>query len=89
MAIDRRTALTQDVVVRGCRGLAGLGAAQGDPQAGQGSKPAERRTRVRKIATGEAFTIPEMIEPVRDVLHRADRAWTSRYLAQFMADLLA
>lgn len=47
-----------------------LGAAQESPEARQNPPTPVRRVRVRKIATEEAFTIPEMIEPVRKVLRR-------------------
>ena len=70
MAIDRRTALTRMSLLAAAAAWPGIGAAQGDPQAGQGSTPTERGTRLRKIATEEAFTIPEMIEPMREVLRR-------------------
>jgi predicted TIM-barrel fold metal-dependent hydrolase len=58
MSVDRRSALLQ---------LSVLGAA-GVALAGDAGAAAADGTRVRKIATEEAFTIPEMVEPVRDVL---------------------
>lgn len=71
MDIDRRTALARMSLLAAAAALPGLGAAaQGDPQAEKGSQPAERGTRLRKIATEEAFTIPEMVEPMREVLRR-------------------
>lgn len=66
MVIDRRTAMTQIPALAFTWPL--LGSAQAASQAAQTSQPSARNTRLRKIATEEAFTIPEMIEPVRDVL---------------------
>jgi 5-carboxyvanillate decarboxylase len=57
--IDRRTVLT---------GIPALAIAW--PTAGSAQAP----PRLRKIATEEAFTIPEMIEPVREVLRRGGRS---------------
>jgi predicted TIM-barrel fold metal-dependent hydrolase len=59
MNINRRTILS---------GISSAAAAAALP-AGI-SRSAPDKTRVRKIATEEAFMIPEMVEPLRDVLRR-------------------
>lgn len=58
MTLDRRSALAR---------IAALSMAWPALVAGNAS---QRGTRARKIATEEAFTIPEMTEPVRDVLRQ-------------------
>ena len=70
MTINRRTVLARMSTLAAAAVLTRLGGAQASPQAEGATKPAARRISLRKIATEEAFTIPEMIEPVRDVLRQ-------------------
>jgi len=70
VTIDRRTVLTQMSTLVAAAAWSDLGAAQGNTQPGADPKPSTRSTRVRKIATEEAFTVPELTEPVLEVLRR-------------------
>lgn len=69
MAIDRRTALAQISTIVTAAAFPGLAAAAESPQA-EGPSPPARGQRLRRIATEEAFTIPEVAEATRDVVRR-------------------
>lgn len=64
MAIDRRTALSRMSTIVTAAALPELAGAPGSPPRAVGER------RLRKIATEEAFSIPEVAEAVRDVVRR-------------------
>jgi len=67
--VDRRTALAWMAAgVAGAEWPAGVSAAAGERSRDVRPKPGT--TRLRKIATEEAFTIPEVADTVRDVVRR-------------------
>jgi 5-carboxyvanillate decarboxylase len=68
--IDRRTALVGMSAVVAAAGLPRITEAAATSGAGQGVQPPSPAKRVRKIATEEAFMIPEVAAAVRDVVRR-------------------
>ena len=68
--IDRRTALVQMSTIVAAGAWPQLGAATKSLPGGPGSHAAARGMRVRKIATEEAFSIPEIADALRDVVRR-------------------
>ena len=70
MAIDRRAALGRMSTIVAVAALPDLAGAAGSPREEQGHQPPVPGKRLRKIATEEAFSIPEVAEAVRDVVRR-------------------
>ena len=70
MAIDRRAALAQMSTLAAATILPRVAGEHHLPRERQTATPVGRKARVRKIATEEAFTIPELTEPMREVLRR-------------------
>src|SRR5215207_2952218 len=69
-AINRRTALIRISTIAAAAGLPQAGAATASSDEAGGDRLQGRVKRVRKIATEEAFMIPEVAAAVRDVVRR-------------------
>lgn len=70
MTIDRRTALAQMSTIVTAAAFPELAAAAQFAQAAEKAPPPVHRHRLRRIATEEAFTIPEIAEATRDLVRR-------------------
>ncbi len=70
VTIDRRTALAQMSTLVTAAAFPKLAAGAEFAEAAEKAPPPVHRRRLRRIATEEAFTIPEVAEAVRDVVRR-------------------
>jgi len=82
MAIDRRTALVRMSTTVAASTWPALAGATGSPRGEQDPWPPVGGRRVRKIATEEAWSIPEVAEAVRDVVRQRGPSLDLKLLAQ-------